>query len=37
MIPSKEAAPTKREADSVITTRTPWPATVASRANSSDL
>ena len=37
MIPSKEAAPTKRVAASVISTRTPWPATVARRANSSDL
>ncbi len=36
-IPSKEAAPTKRCAVSVITTRTPWPASVASRASSSDL
>jgi hypothetical protein len=37
VIPSNEAGPTKREAASVITTRTPWPATVASRANSNDL
>jgi hypothetical protein len=36
-MPSKDAAPTKRVAASVITTRTPWPATVASRASSSDL
>jgi hypothetical protein len=36
-IPSNEAAPTKRSAFSVIRTRTPWPASVARRANSSDL
>ena len=36
-IPSKEAAPTKRVAVSVISTRTPCPARVARRASSSDL
>ncbi len=36
-MPSKEAAPTKRVALSVISTRTPWPATVARRASSSAL
>ena len=36
-IPSKEAAPTKRVAVSVISTRTPCPASVARRASSSAL
>ena len=36
-MPSNEAAPTKRCAVGVISTRTPWPALIASRASSSAL
>jgi hypothetical protein len=36
-IPSNEAAPTKRLAAGVISTRTACPSLVASRASSSDL
>ena len=37
MRPAKDAAPTKRWEDAVCTTRTSWPAFVASRTSSSAL